>query len=172
MPSTRDRLCGHVLWLTDRELFSLTMINATPHHVGCAVKRLEDTSALYADSLGLRRRTRTFDVTSQHVRVCFLQLATGFYLELVSSLDDSAKLASFLKVGFYHLCFLVDDLETARERLRSQRFSPLPTFQSEAFAGAPCQFFVTPQLHLIELAQMSPGAFAEFFAGNLLCQQS
>jgi len=142
-------------------------VNATPHHVGCAVKDLEDSCATYAMALGLTRRTRAFDVASQHVRVCFVELADGFYLELITALDEKAKLGSVLKVGFYHLCFLVDDLYVAREHLRAQRFYALPAFESEAFAGSLCQFFLSPQAHLIELAQTSTRNFGEFFRANL-----
>jgi methylmalonyl-CoA/ethylmalonyl-CoA epimerase len=139
----------------------------TPHHVGCAVRDLETSSETYRSAFGLERRTRAFDVTSQQVRVCFLELQPRFYLELLSPLDGAASLVPFLRVGFYHLCFLVDDLETARAALTGQRFSALPPFRSEAFAGAPTQFFVNPQLHLIELAQMSPQDFDAFFVDNL-----
>ena len=143
------------------------MINAIPHHVGCAVPRVEDAAAAYARALGLQRRTRSFQVTSQSVQVCFLELRNGFYLELVAPVGDNAALMPFLKVGFYHLCSLVDDLEAARQSLKAQRFSALPPFESEAFAGAPCQFFVSPQMHLIELAQMPSRNFDEFFLDNL-----
>ena len=143
---------------------------AGPHHVGCAVEQLEDAFATYCGALGLRRRTRPFDVTSQNVRVCFLELAEGFYLELVAPLNAQAQLTSFLDAGFYHLCFLVDDLGAAREHLQAREFFPLPEFASEAFAGAPCQFFMSPQGHLLELAQMRPEDFAQFFRANLAAE--
>jgi catechol 2,3-dioxygenase-like lactoylglutathione lyase family enzyme len=144
------------------------MITATPHHIGCAVEKLPETCAVYATTFGLTRRTRAFDVASQHVRVCFVELGDGFYLELISPLDGEAKLASFLRTGFYHLCFLVDDLERARDELRARKFGALPPFRSEAFAERPCQFFLSPQRHLIELAQMSTADFGEFFRANLV----
>src|SRR5262249_59066950 len=109
----------------------------------------------YGSALGLSRRTRSFDVTRQDVRVCFVELVNGFYLELIAALNEKARLGSFLKTGFYHLCFLVDDLNAARVQLKEQRFYPLPEIRSEAFAGHLCQFFMTPQRHLIELAEMS-----------------
>lgn len=139
----------------------------TPHHVGCAVPHLEDSCDVYAAALGLRRRTRAFDIASQSVRVCFLEMGAGFYLELVMPLNESARLGTCMKVGFYHLCMLVQDLETSCKQLKALQFSPLPRFSSEAFAGAPCQFFVNPQRHLIELAQISTAAFEDFFHANL-----
>jgi catechol 2,3-dioxygenase-like lactoylglutathione lyase family enzyme len=143
------------------------MISAKPHHIGCAVKQLEDSCATYAAALGLNRRSRPFDVVSQQVRVCFVELGSCFYLELISPLNERAKLASFLQTGFYHLCFLVEDLGRARDYLRGHRYLALPPFESEAFAGNVCQFFLSPQKHLIELAQMSTGEFNSFFSENL-----
>lgn len=143
------------------------MIDATPHHIGCAVDQLDETYATYAGALGLERRSRSFDIASQHVRVCFVELGDRFYLELITPLNEKARLTGFLKVGFYHLCFLVDDLRAARAHLTASRFTELPAFASDAFAGNPCQFFVSPDSHLIELAQMPPTEFADFFAANL-----
>lgn len=141
-------------------------MNSTPHHVGCAVNALEEARDAY-DGLGLTRSTRPIPVQSQHVQVCFIELAPGFYLELIAPLDDRARIGSFLKVGFYHLCFLVDDLEEARQRLRPRGYYELPAFDSEAFDGHRCQFLISPQRHLIELAEMRPQAFARFFRKNL-----
>lgn len=144
-----------------------TVMDATPHHVGCAVELLEDAYETYGGVLGLRRRTRPFDVASQNVRVCFVELVGGFYLELVAPLDEKAQLASFLDAGFYHLCFLVDELGAAREHLKARGFFTLDAFASEAFGGNLCQFFLSPQEHLIEIAQMSPQNFGAFFRANL-----
>jgi catechol 2,3-dioxygenase-like lactoylglutathione lyase family enzyme len=143
------------------------MMNPTPHHIGCAVNHLEGSCATYAGALGLKRRTRSFDIISQHVRVCFVELGKCFYLELITPLNAKAKMSSFLRLGFYHLCFLVDDLSMARERLIAQRFFALSEFESEAFAGSLCQFFLSPQGHLIELAQMLAEDFDDFFCANL-----
>ena len=143
-------------------------MNATPHHIGCAVRQLATSCTTYSRAFGLRRKTRSFEVASQRVRVCFLELGQHIYLELVEPIDGETHLESFLKTGFYHLCFLVENLGTTRERLRALRFAPIPEFASEAFGGALCQFFVSPQRHLIEVAQMSRTDFAAFFNDNLL----
>ena len=142
------------------------MIGA-PHHVGCAVQRLSDGVATYSGVLGLKRRSRPFDVISQNVQVCFLELTGGFFLELVAPLNDQARLSSFLRSGFYHLCFLVDDLEQVQSGLRERGFHAFPTFASEAFDGARCQFFLSPEKHLVELAEISAAHFHDFFAAHL-----
>ena len=145
----------------------LTGTDVIPHHVGCAVQQLEQSVEIYTDAFGLQMRSRVIEVRSQGVCVSFIRLAASFYLEFVMPTGDQARLASYLKTGFYHLCFLVEDLSVARDQLKARHFSPLPAFRSEAFAGAACQFFLSPQLHLIELAAISPQSFDTFFMDNL-----
>lgn len=139
------------------------MTGVTPHHVGCAVRDLESSCSLYADCFA-RRRTHPFMVESQGVSVVFVELAPHFYLELVNAESDVARLGPYLKTGFYHLCFLVDCLESARAGLKARGFSALPSFSSEAFDGAACQFLINSEHQLIELAEMSPSRFDTFFA--------
>jgi catechol 2,3-dioxygenase-like lactoylglutathione lyase family enzyme len=141
-------------------------MNLIPHHVGCAVTDLEKTAKTYLSAFAVKRRTRSFDVQTQGVSVCFLDLGNHVYLELVQSSSHGSKLESYLKTGFYHLCFLVDDLAQWRGRLMRQRFAPLVPFTSEAFGGAACQFFLSPQMHLFELAELSREDFEHFFAAN------
>ena len=131
------------------------------------MKTLESGLSTYSHGLQLARRSRTFNITSQGVSVCFLKLHEGFYLELVAPITEAqSKLSSYLRTGFYHLCFLTEDISAARAHLKKRRFVALPSFSSEAFAGELCQFFVSPESHLIELAQISPDNFLSFLAHN------
>jgi hypothetical protein len=142
-------------------------MNATPHHIGCAVRQIQQSANSFASAFQLARRTHPIAVPSQRVRVSFIELRERFYLELVEPLDGAPVLANFMRVGFYHLCFLVEDIDAARGHLKEQGFTPMAPFVSEAFAGNTCQFFLNPQLQLIELAHMSPSAFDRFFEENL-----
>lgn len=141
--------------------------HASFHHVGCAVRDVEAGLRAYRELLGERRRSRVFEVSSQDVGVCFLELAGGGYLEFVEARGSISPLDRFLEVGFYHLCFLVGDRRAALERLERAGFTPLAPFLSEAFDGRTCQFILTPETHLIELVEMTPEAFAAFFARNI-----
>ena len=142
--------------------------NATPHHVGCAVEAIETSYANYGPVLGLTRRTREIEVADQGVQVCFVELREGFFLELVAPTREHKKFASYLKTGFYHLCFLVEDLEVQAAQLLTAGFHQLPSFTSEAFAGARCQFLMSPgDIHMIELAEMSTADFQAHFERNL-----
>jgi catechol 2,3-dioxygenase-like lactoylglutathione lyase family enzyme len=139
----------------------------TPHHVGCAVLDMESGYSTFSHALGLARQTRPIPVESQGVSVAFLELQPDFYLELVAPQPGNSRLTAYLKAGFYHLCFLAEDVAEARRHLKERRFSPLAPFESEAFDGAECQFFVTPQGHLVELAGLTPQRFRSFFASRL-----
>ena len=143
------------------------MLAGTFHHIGCAVRDLDGSIANYREMFPTSRWSRPIDVVSQAVRVCFGELAPGTYLELVAGTGATSPIERYTKAGFYHLCFLVDDLAAAVGALDRTRFRALPAFASEAFAGHRCQFVVTPETHLIELAEMTPDAFATFVAGQI-----
>lgn len=136
----------------------------TAHHVGCVTTNLVNGLETFYYLLSATRRTRIFDVTSQGARVCFIELVAGFYLELI---QPSTKEIHGTKHGYYHLCYLVENLNSSSTYLRSRSFVPFPTFQSEAFAGCRCQFLLTPQQHLIELAEMSPDDFTKMFDASV-----
>jgi len=135
------------------------------HHVGCAVRDLEQVTTFYGQ-LGLQRCSRVIDVPSQSARVRFVELGRGVYLELIEATQPKSPIDRYLKVGFYHLCFLVPSLEEAGVVLAEAGSVGLPAFSSEGFDGNSCQFFVTSHNTLVELAEMSPSAFAEFFDDN------
>jgi catechol 2,3-dioxygenase-like lactoylglutathione lyase family enzyme len=132
------------------------------HHVGCAVRDLDASLSHYSRLLGPRRRSPVIAVTSQKVNVCFIELEPGNYLELIAATASASPIDRFVNTGFYHMCFTVDDLATAVAGL-PVRFRPLPAFRSEAFANRTCQFIVTPELHLIEFAEISADEFTASF---------
>ena len=135
------------------------------HHTGCAV--LDIDAALHSyTALGLVERTRVFDVTSQDVKVVFVHVAPGVYIELIQGSSASSPVDRYVGAGFYHLCFLVENLDATVKDLSTRGFSPLRKFESEAFDGNTCRFVVTPENHLIELAEMAPTDFASFFAAS------
>jgi catechol 2,3-dioxygenase-like lactoylglutathione lyase family enzyme len=143
----------------------LTMTAPMLHHVGCAVANLDASLAHYARLLGPRRRSPVYAVIAQGVQVCFIELAPGSYLELISATASPSPIDRYVRTGFYHLCFTVDALRAAVAGL-GPKFRALPSFRSEAFADRRCQFVVTPELHLIELAEISADDFAATFAAT------
>ena len=138
------------------------MLSQHFHHVGCAVRGLDKSVRNYSALIGERRRSRAFDVQSQGVRVCFVELHHDAYLEFVEPTAPESPLEKYLRAGFYHMCFLVEDMAAMRDRL-GRGFRALPAFASEAFGGRECQFVVTPEGHLVEFAEMSRDQFAAHF---------
>ncbi len=83
------------------------------HHVGIAVKRLEDGVALYR-ALGLKLETIE-DIPSEGVRAAFLH-AGGVQLELLESLRQDGVIARFIErqgEGLHHLAFATDDIRAS-----------------------------------------------------------
>jgi hypothetical protein len=116
--------------------------------------------------IGTRRNTRPFEVSAQSVRVCFVELEPGHYLELIEPTTADSPLHRYTRTGFYHLCFLVGDLQEQMSSLE-RGYRAMPAFASEAFDGHQCQFVVTPESHLIEFAEMTSAAFAAHFNASL-----
>lgn len=132
------------------------------HHVGCAVKNIDDSTRIYRDQLGFQRVSKIFTVAPQNVQVRFIEVGPSTYLELVQPLAAGSFMDRFLGVGFYHACFLTRSIETALGGL-GKEFTRISEFKSEAFAGNRCAFVLTPERHLIELVEMEPEDFQKFF---------
>jgi methylmalonyl-CoA/ethylmalonyl-CoA epimerase len=89
------------------------------HHIGLAVRSLQESLAFYRDALGLQVTT-TEEVPSEGVRVAFLPMGQP-RIELLEALGPDSPIAKFVAKrgeGIHHLCFEVADVEAAVERLR------------------------------------------------------
>jgi hypothetical protein len=119
------------------------------HHTGCAVKDMQETLAAFRPFFP--RISKSILISTQQVRVCFVELSPGSYVELVAA----AAIAVMLKRGisFYHLGFLTDHFDLALHTLTQQSYRHLETFQSEAFAGKRCAFLMSDTMQLIEVIE-------------------
>ena len=89
-------------------------------HVGIAVRSLAEKTALYRDVLGVPL-THEEVVPTERVRVAFFGSGET-HVELLEPVDGSGPIAEFLErrgEGIHHLCFEVDDIESALERVRA-----------------------------------------------------
>jgi len=87
-------------------------------HVGVAVRRIEERLALYRDVLGLDLRGIE-QVPGEGVRVALLP-AGRTRIELVEPVSTGSPVGRFIEArgeGIHHVCFEVDDLEAAIERV-------------------------------------------------------
>jgi methylmalonyl-CoA/ethylmalonyl-CoA epimerase len=92
------------------------------NHVAIVVPDLEAARAQYRDVLGARVSEVT-ELASQGVSIVFVELPNA-KIELLHPLDDGSPIASFLarnpSGGMHHVCYEVDDIIMARDRLVGQ----------------------------------------------------
>jgi methylmalonyl-CoA/ethylmalonyl-CoA epimerase len=109
------------------------------HHVGCAVKDIDPTAALYVSRYGYQISTPVIHDPHQTAFVQFLKLpADRTYLEMVAPDSPSSVLTDAVKRGggLNHLCYIAGPLEEAIAHLEEEGMrlisEPKP---SVAFAG-------------------------------------
>ena len=91
------------------------------NHVAIAVPDLTAATALYRDTLGARV-SQPLAQPEHGVTVVFVDLPNT-KIELLHPLGDDSPIANFLERnasgGIHHICYEVDDIHVARERLKS-----------------------------------------------------
>ena len=89
------------------------------NHVAIAVPDLAAAAAVYRDTLGARV-SDPVDLTEHGVTTVFVEL-DNTKIELLHPLGDHSPIAAFLQRnasgGVHHLCYEVDDIIAARDRL-------------------------------------------------------
>lgn len=91
------------------------------NHVAIAVPDLAAASAIYRDTLGAK--VSAPQALPEHgVTVVFIDTGNS-KIELLEPLGEGSPLASFLEKnpsgGMHHLCYEVDDILAARDRLKA-----------------------------------------------------
>ncbi len=92
------------------------------NHVAIAVPDLAAASAVYRETLGAKVSEPT-DEPDHGVTVVFVELPNT-KIELLHPLGDSSPIAKFLERnpagGMHHVCYEVDDIIAARDKLKSE----------------------------------------------------
>ena len=92
------------------------------NHVAIAVPDLIKAAKTYRDTLGVRV-SRPTDEPDHGVTVVFVELPNT-KIELLHSLGPNSPIAKFLERnpdgGMHHLCYEVDDILAARDRLKAE----------------------------------------------------
>jgi methylmalonyl-CoA/ethylmalonyl-CoA epimerase len=92
------------------------------NHVAIAVKDLAAASAVYRDALGATL-TKPLPQPEHGVTVVFITLPNT-KIELLEPLGEGSPIAKFLEKspegGIHHVCYEVDDIMAARDRLKAQ----------------------------------------------------
>lgn len=89
------------------------------NHVAIAVPDLEAATALYRNTLGAKV-SEMVDQPEHGVTTVFIELPNT-KIELLGALGKDSPIAGFLKRnpggGIHHLCYEVDDVKAARDKL-------------------------------------------------------
>lgn len=128
------------------------------NHVAIAVPDLGAASALYRDTLGAN--VSDPQAFAEHgVTVVFIDLGNT-KIELLEPLDEQSPIAGFLEKnpagGIHHLCYEVDDILAARDRLKEQGARVLGDGEPKTGAHGKPVLFLHPKDFtgaLIELEQ-------------------
>jgi len=97
------------------------IIGFSLHHVGYAVSIVEPITELYVKRLGYEVCTPVVHDPTQTAYVQFLRLpGDRTFLELVAPDGPDSKLSRAVRKGggLNHLCYAVDDIEAATDKLR------------------------------------------------------
>lgn len=91
------------------------------NHIAIAVPDLSAASAIYRDSLGARV-FEPLELPAHGVTTVFVEIENT-KIELLHPLGPNSPIAAFLERnpagGVHHVCFEVEDIEVARNRLRA-----------------------------------------------------
>ena len=129
------------------------------NHVAIAVPDLAAAAALYRDTLGARVGAPQ-DEPDHGVTVVFIELPNT-KIELLAPLGDSSPIAGFLEKngagGIHHMCYEVEDILAARDRLKASGARVLGSGEPKIGAhGKPVLFLHPKDFNgcLVELEQV------------------
>ncbi|WP_274424638.1 methylmalonyl-CoA epimerase [Chelativorans sp. YIM 93263] len=129
------------------------------NHVAIAVPDLEAATAVYRDTLGARV-SQPQSLPEHGVSVVFIDL-DNTKVELLEPLGDASPIESFLQKnpsgGIHHICYEVDDIRTARDRLLADGARVLGDGQPKIGAHGKPVLFLHPKDFmgtLVELEQV------------------
>ncbi|MDH7512173.1 MAG: methylmalonyl-CoA epimerase [Clostridiales bacterium] len=116
------------------------------HHIGVAVRNLEESASRWAALFGAERGA-VEEIPERGVRVIPLHFPEGPAVELVSPLGEQSAVARFLEKrgeGIHHVTLDVDDIEDAVEKLRKAGLEFI-TERPQEGAGGSLIIFVHPK---------------------------
>jgi methylmalonyl-CoA/ethylmalonyl-CoA epimerase len=125
------------------------------HHIGYVVNNIEITSEYY-----IRANWSLSDIQideKQNVRIAFLSRQDMPLIELIEPVDkDSPVVRTLKKMGVspYHVCYEVDDINTAVIELKKQKYVPLfDPVEAVALNNKKICFLYNKNVGLIEIVE-------------------
>lgn len=126
------------------------------HHIGYIVNTIEEGILHYKPLMQTDSEiSEVYEIPDQKVKVCFIPLKTNVFLELVEPGEGNKTLSKLKRkgVGFYHLGFLVENIQEKILEFEKQNYRQISIFSSPAFEGRQCAFLLSPDFQLIELIE-------------------
>ncbi len=126
------------------------------NHVAIAVPDLEAASAVYRDTLGAR--VSQLQMLPEHgVTVVFIDTGNS-KIELLEPLGENSPIAAFLDRnpagGIHHICYEVEDIRAARDRLVAAGARVLGDGQPKTGAHGKPVLFLHPKDFLGTLVEL------------------
>jgi methylmalonyl-CoA/ethylmalonyl-CoA epimerase len=129
------------------------------NHVAIAVTDLDRSTALYRDTLGARV-SPPLPQPEHGVTVVFVELPNT-KIELLEPLGDNSPIAKFLEKnsdgGMHHVCYEVDNIRAARDKLKASGARVLGDGEPKVGAHGKPVLFLHPKDFggtLVELEQV------------------
>jgi methylmalonyl-CoA/ethylmalonyl-CoA epimerase len=128
------------------------------HHIGIASKDLERSIRHHEAIFNLHPITEIVEDPVHKVSVVLLSDSdeTGVPIELVYPLSEDSPASNLLKRGIhlYHICYTVDDIESALKKARTQGAiiisGPSP---ARLYGGRRIAFIYTPDRYVVEFLE-------------------
>ncbi len=124
------------------------------HHVGVAVRSLDEALKFYSDTLGLPVQSSA-TMEEQGVKAALLTIGES-EIELLEPLSPESPVGRFLErkgEGLHHVCFQTPDVATELEELKAKEVELVDQQPRRGLAGMIC--FLHPKASrgvLVELA--------------------
>ena len=148
---------------------SAAMISYEVDHLGVVVPDLDAAAAFYRDVLGCSVSKRVVP-EGQGVAVMFVPFR-NLRVELIAPIVDRSPIAHLLEDhtvndflarhssgGLHHVCYVVDELEAVRDRLRASGHRVLGTGEPIIGAGGQPILFLDPRSASGTLIELKQGA--------------
>jgi len=126
------------------------------NHIGVIVENIEKEKEYYTNLFGYSVVGEKVSDPLQEANVLFLESPNKIRIELVEPADENSSLNNALKKGirYNHICYEVEDMKAAVEKLKVQGCIVVkPPLKAAAFDQRLISFLFTPQKELIELVE-------------------
>lgn len=123
------------------------------NHIALRVSNIEEMLDFYCNKLGFQEAFRISNDDGS-LRIVYVHISEGQYLELSLNGEDRPPFDDQKDIGFRHICFTVDDVQTTRETLINKGV----VFDSEILAMRDqnlAMYVFDPEKNKIEIVQTS-----------------